>query len=275
MNSLAPHSPHAAAAVAALPRLSVAAPCYNEAESLPQLAAAMDRVRTALAGAYEVEFVLVNDGSTDNTWALLKKTFGGQNDVRLVAHPKNRGIAAAIRTAIEHARGPLVATIDADCTYDPCLIAQMAPLCTGSVDMVVASPYHPRGGVVGLGGWRLWLSKLASRLYRCVMRNKLHTYTSCFRVCRRQAVRELPATSDGFVGVVELLWQLDRHGGVIVEHPAVLRLRSTGQSKMRVVRTALAHLRLLVRAAWLAVFARRATASMVRTTAPVTLAQEQ
>src|SRR5205085_2627348 len=112
------------------------------------------------------------------------------------------------------------------------------------------SPYHPAGQVTGVPAWRLWLSRLASRLYSLVMRNQLHTYTSCFRVYRKSSVSHLPLSRGGFVGVVELLWQLDRRGGTIAECPAVLTARTTGQSKMRTVRTALAHLRLLAEAAW-------------------------
>jgi dolichol-phosphate mannosyltransferase len=126
----------------------------------------------------------------------------------------------------------------------------MLPLLTESVDLVVASPYHPAGGVVGVPRWRLAISRLASRLYRLVMHNSLHTYTSCVRLYRRSSVADLTLESNGFVGIVELVWQLDRRGGKIVEAPAVLRVRQTGQSKMRVARATLAHLRLLTQAAW-------------------------
>jgi dolichol-phosphate mannosyltransferase len=86
------------------------------------------------------------------------------------------------------------------------------------------------------------------------LRNKLHTYTSCVRVYRKSAVTPLPPTQGGFVGIVELLWQLDQRGGRIVEAPAVLRVRTTGQSKMRLARTIFAHGQLLIRAAAQRVF---------------------
>ena len=93
---------------------------------------------------------------------------------------------------------------------------------TDDVDMVVASPYHPRGKVVGVPPGD-WLSRGWRRgCIGLVMRNKLHTYTSCVRVYRKSAVVDLPVSHGGFVGVVELLWQLDRRGGTIAECPAVL-----------------------------------------------------
>ena len=100
-------------------------------------------------------------------------------------HEANRGLAAAIPTGLAETQAEIVASLDADCTYDPLQLVPMLRLLAPDVDLVVASPYHPRGTVEGVAAWRLALSRLASRLYRCVMRNKLHTYTSCVRVYRR------------------------------------------------------------------------------------------
>ncbi|MDX1948464.1 MAG: glycosyltransferase family 2 protein [Pirellulaceae bacterium] len=251
MSSLLSSSINSAlAASSTCPRIAVVVPCYNEAESLPQLAAALNDLRTVLAGHYRAEFLLVDDGSTDDTWRLMAEYFGGAADVRLIRHDRNQGIAAAIATGIAQTRSEIVASIDADCTYAPRQLTLLLPLLTDGVDVVVASPYHPRGRVAGVPPWRLAISKLASRLYRLVLRNKLHTYTSCFRVYRRASVAGLRLKSGGFVGIAELLCQVDQRGGRIVECPAVLTLRQTGHSKLRVVRTALAHLRLLARAAW-------------------------
>jgi dolichol-phosphate mannosyltransferase len=243
--------PNAAVAPPAdCPRLTVVVPCFNEAESIPRLVGEWRRLRQTLAGQHEAEILLVDDGSTDSTWQLLHEHFGDEPAARLIRHEANQGIAAAIRTGLAHASAEIVASIDADCTYQPVQLVSLLGLLTDDVDMVVASPYHPAGKVAGVATWRLTLSRLASRLYALVLRNQLHTYTSCFRVYRKSAVVDLPLTRGGFVGVVELLWQLDRRGGRIVECPAVLSVRITGQSKMRVARTALAHFGLLARIAW-------------------------
>jgi glycosyltransferase involved in cell wall biosynthesis len=250
----------AAAPPADCQRLTVVVPCFNEAESLTRLAVELRRLRHALAGQYEAEILLVDDGSTDATWQLLHDHFGDDPATRLIRHETNRGIAAAIRTGLAHASAEIVASIDADCTYQPVQLLSLLALMADDVDMVVASPYHPAGKVVGVAGWRLALSRLASRLYALVLRNQLHTYTSCFRVYRKSSVVDLSLSRGGFVGVVELLWQLDRHGGRIVECPAVLSVRTTGQSKMRVARTAFAHLGLLAHAAWQRLLGRRPSA---------------
>ena len=241
----------------ARPRLAIVVPCYNEAESIGLLADGLVRLREALAPQYETQIVLVDDGSVDGTWQLLAHEFAHDADVLRLRHEQNQGIAAAIATGIRAARAEIVASLDADCTYDPLQVCRLLERLTDGVDVVVASPYHPSGRVEGVPRWRLSLSRFASRLYALVMRNQLHTYTSCVRVYRRSAVISLPQQQRGFVGIVELLWQLDRRGGRIAECPAVLTVRKTGHSKMKVVRTALVHLSFLARA----VLCRAATAA--------------
>jgi hypothetical protein len=125
----------------------------------------------------------------------------------------------------------------------------MLPLLADGVDLVTASPYHPRGAVRNVPRWRLWLSRGASRLYRLVTRQKLSTYTSCFRVYRRAAMLDLDLREPGFLGVVELLGELDRRGRTIVEHPATLEVRLLGHSSMKITRNVLGHLGLLARLA--------------------------
>lgn len=227
--------------------LSVVVPCYNEAESLPPLLDALQRLKLQLA-PLAIEFVMVDDGSIDTTWKILCDNLKSRADVQLIRHESNRGIAAAIDSGIRAARSEVVASIDADCTYDPLQLQAMLPLLTDDVDLVVASPYHPQGEVRGVPKWRLAISQMASRLYARVLHNQLHTYTSCFRVYRRSSVLNLPPCQPGFVGVVEMVWQVDSRGGRVVEAPAVLTVRTTGQSKMRVLRATLAHLKLLARA---------------------------
>jgi dolichol-phosphate mannosyltransferase len=253
-----PTAPLAGAVLTRTP-LAIVVPCHNEAESLANLAAAMVRARVALGQKYDVEWLLVDDGSTDQTWLMCQDFFAEQSDVRLLRHETNRGIAAAIATGLAQARADIAASLDADCTYDPLQLAAMLANLGPDVDLVVASPYHPRGEVRGVPAWRLALSRLASRMYRVVLRNKLHTYTSCVRVYRRSSVMDVALANPGFAGIAELVWQLDRRGAKIVECPAVLTVRQTGQSKMRIARATLAHLRLIARAAWDRLFGRAKT----------------
>jgi glycosyltransferase involved in cell wall biosynthesis len=192
-----------------------------------------------------LSFILVDDGSTDGTWAGMHDVFRSMPSVSFLRHPENRGIAAASITGILASQDEVVAVMDSDCSYDPALIGEMLPHLTPDVSLVTASPYHHEGAVRGVPGWRIFLSRGASLGYSLLLRNKLATYTSCFRLYRRSAVASLTLRHRGFTGVAEKLVQLDRIGWRIVEVPAVLNARKFGQSKLRLMRVIRGHLGLL------------------------------
>lgn len=228
--------------------VTIVIPCYNEQEALPYLANTLKSVEKTLTDAsYKPSFIFVDDRSTDDTLEVLKRLFGEWPNVNVVQHESNLGVAAGIMTGIRAAATDLVCSMDCDCTYDPHELANMLPLMKGGVDLVTASPYHRLGGVRNVPGWRLFLSKGASFLYRRVLNAKLDTYTSCFRVYRRDAFLDLELTETGFLGVAEMLGRLDLSGGRIVEFPAVLDVRLFGISKMKTARTIAGHVKLLTR----------------------------
>lgn len=227
--------------------VTVVVPCFNEELTLPYLANTLRSVEAALSADYRVSFIFVDDCSTDATWERLHEIFGDWPGCLFVRHDSNRGVAAAILSGIRHAATEVVCSIDCDCTYDPHELRHMIPLLTDGVAMVTASPYHPLGKVRNVPGWRLSLSRGASFLYRRVLRQELHTFTSCFRVYRRGAVTGLDCSEGGFLGVAEMLGRLVLRGGRVVEHPATLEVRLFGQSKMKVLRTVAGHLMLLTR----------------------------
>ena len=225
--------------------ISVVVPCFNEELILPYLDNTLAGVESGLGSDYDLRFIFVDDGSADGTWSSLQEIFGSRTNCTIHRHESNRGVAAAILTGIRAAETDIVCSIDCDCTYDPLQLEQMIPLLGDGVDMVTASPYHPDGEVKNVPGWRLFLSKSLSSLYRSVLSHRLATYTSCFRVYRKDAVANLDVREGGFLGVAEMLGRLDLDGGSIVECPAVLEVRLLGRSKMKTLRTILGHLRLL------------------------------
>jgi polysaccharide deacetylase family protein (PEP-CTERM system associated) len=231
--------------------VTVVVPCYNEEQSLPYLANTLRSFVAESAQRYRFNFVFVDDCSTDLTWRTLQATFADEDRCMLLRHERNLGVAAAIQTGIRAATTDIVCSIDCDCTYDPHDLGRMIPLLTDGVDVVTASPYHPQGSVKNVARWRLFLSKSLSKLYRLVLRQKLYTYTSCFRVYRRQAAASIPIERGGFFGVTEMLGRLDLSGHRIVEFPATLEARILGQSKMKVLHTIVGHLSLIGQLIWL------------------------
>ena len=229
--------------------VTVVVPCYNEEHSLPYLANTLRGVESAVAGEYELHYVFVNDNSTDDTANTLQRLFGHQPRCAIVHHERNRGVAAGILTGIRQARTEIVASIDCDCTYDPYELQHMLPLLTDDVDLVTGSPYHPDGRVRNVPAWRLVLSKSASMLYRVVLHQKIGTYTSCFRVYRRNVALKVDLQHGGFLGIAEMIGKLDLAGSRIVEYPTTLEVRLLGYSKMKLTRLIIGHLGLLSRLA--------------------------
>ena len=244
-------------------RVTLVVPCYNEEHSLPYLANTLPSVREALARQYEIATIFVDDHSSDRTWQVLDELFAGHPDVVRIRHETNRGVAASILTGLRHADTEIVCSIDCDCSYDPHELANMIPLLRDDVALVTASPYHPEGRVHNVPSWRLLLSKSLSRIYRLVLRQPLHTYTSCFRVYRRSAMTGAQPERDGFLGIAELVGKLALSGAEIVEYPATLEVRVLGHSKMKIVRTIAGHLVLLTSLAWQRVAQRARVAPVV------------
>ncbi len=226
--------------------VSIVIPCYNEQETLPYLSNILKAVESDLVRHnYQPNFVFVDDRSSDRTFELLNSLFGAKENVRIIQHETNKGVAAGIMTGLRAAETEIVCSMDCDCSYDPHELSKMLPLLTAEVDLVTASPYHRNGGVLNVPGWRLFLSRGASFLYRRVLRSKLATYTSCFRVYRRSSIAGLTLRENGFLGLAEMLGILDLNGGRVVEFPTVLSVRLFGISKMKTAKTIAGHLKLL------------------------------
>ncbi|MCW5959795.1 MAG: DUF3473 domain-containing protein [Pyrinomonadaceae bacterium] len=228
--------------------ISVVIPCYNEVDSLDYLSNTLRSVEEKLnQKGYAPTFIFIDDKSTDDTFNKLHSLFGEIPNVRILQHEVNKGVAGGILTGINAATTEIVCSMDCDCTYDPHQLVKMVPMLTDGVDMVTASQYHRKGEVRNVPAWRLVFSKGASVCYRRVLKTKLATYTSCFRVYRRSAMIDLNVEDGGFLGVTEMLGRLDLKGGTIVECPAVLETRLFGASKMNTLRTTFDHLGLLYR----------------------------
>src|ERR1700720_1014753 len=100
------------------PKLSIFVPLYNEAEFIQTI---LERIiRAPLPAGLEREIIVVDDASTDGSAELVDEfALRRPGLIRLIRSPKNRGKGAAIRIAIEHARGDYCLIQDADLEYDP------------------------------------------------------------------------------------------------------------------------------------------------------------
>ena len=92
--------------------LSIIVPLYNEAESLPSLHEWIARVMKENKFSYEIIFV--NDGSTDNSWEVIRDIRNQHSEVRGISFRRNYGKSAALYCGFKAAQGDVVITMDAD-----------------------------------------------------------------------------------------------------------------------------------------------------------------
>ncbi len=226
-------------------RLSIIIPCYNEEAGIPNLVGQLEPVRRKLAERYYVDLIFVDDGSRDKTAALIREAYPDDKSVQIVRHAKNSGLGAALRTGFAAAEGDLVVTMDSDCTYPPADIQLLLEMLQSGADLVTASPYHPKGRVLGVPQYRLVMSKSLSAIYRLILRSNLHTFTALFRAYRKRAVKQVFFRSNGFLATTEHLVGCMRAGFQVRECPATLNVRRYGVSKIKLLDTILDHLKLL------------------------------
>lgn len=229
--------------------VSLVVPIYNEQDSIAYLMRTLSTVEARLGDRFDLHFILVDDGSTDDSWQVMTAVAQGRDNVRLVRQERNQGVARAIMAGVRASTTEVVCSIDCDCSYDPMEIEHMVPMIE-DCDMVTASPYHPDGQVLNVPRWRLGLSRTLSWGYRRLLGVRLFTWTSCFRVMRASKVRDIEIENGGFLGVAELLLRLVARGGKVREYPTLLESRLLGISKMKTLRTIRGHLGMLWRVVW-------------------------
>lgn len=106
--------------------VSVIVPLYNEAESLPELASWIERVMNENGFSYEVLFI--NDGSTDESWEVIKKLSAANPVMKGVSFRRNYGKSPALNTGFARAQGDVVITMDADLQDSPDEIPELVKM---------------------------------------------------------------------------------------------------------------------------------------------------
>ena len=109
-------------------QISIVVPLFNEAESLPELHAWIRKVMLANQFSYEVVFV--DDGSKDDSWAVIETLKALDTNVRAIKFQRNYGKSAALHTAFEAVKGAVVITMDADLQDSPDEIPELYRMIT-------------------------------------------------------------------------------------------------------------------------------------------------
>lgn len=109
-------------------QISVVVPLFNEEESLPELAAWIDRVMKANNFTYEV--LMIDDGSKDKSWAVVEQLSAQNPNIKGIRFRRNYGKSAALQVGFTHAQGDVVITMDADLQDSPDEIPELYKMIT-------------------------------------------------------------------------------------------------------------------------------------------------
>ncbi len=203
------------------PDLSVIVPVFNEAESLEPL---YGELTAALDGGNPYELVFVDDGSRDGSFVSLARLHGKDPRVRVVRLARNFGQQVALAAGIEHAKGRVLVSFDADLQFDPRDIPRLVAKVEEGYD-VVSGRRTGRGD--GLLSRRL-PSALVNWTMARLTGTRLRDATSPFKAVRREVVEDLGHYGEmrRFLGALAL-----KVGRRIAEVPVAHRPRRSGQSK--------------------------------------------
>ena len=173
------------------PRLSLVMPAFNEEGTI---ATALER---CLAQPFVLEVIVVDDGSTDKTVALLETI--DDSRVRVIQHSQNQGKGAAIRTGIIAATGNYVGIQDADLEYDPADLSRLlVPLDQGLADAVYGSRFMSNDYHRVLYYWHSVGNRLLTTASNMLTNINLTDMETCYKVLRRDLIQSIPLHENRF-----------------------------------------------------------------------------
>lgn len=208
-------------------QLSVVIPVYNEAQGLPEL---VDRLEAALEGQGSYEVIFVDDGSRDNSFAVLRELAQSRPWMRVIALRRNYGQTLAIQVGIQHASGEVIVLMDSDLENDPADIPRLLEKLKEGYDVV--------------SGWRRerwkgqWLTRrlpsvVANALISWLSGVHLHDYGCTLKAYRREVLApvRLYGRMHRFIPIYAK-WE----GGRITELPVRYQPRKYGRSNYGMMR---------------------------------------
>ena len=209
--------------------ISVIIPLYNEAESLPELTAWIERVMQE--NGYTYEIIFINDGSTDNSWEIIEQLKEKNANIHGIKFRRNYGKSPALYCGFERAQGDVVITMDADLQDSPDEIPILYRMVTEEEYDLVSGYKEKRYDP---------LSKtIPTKLFNATARKvsgikNLHDFNCGLKAYRKEVVKSIEVYGDmhRYIPYLAKNAGYDRIGELVVHHQA----RKYGKSKFGISR---------------------------------------
>ena len=210
------------------PDLSIVIPVRNEASNVPTLYRELTDTLEAFGRPYEL--IIVDDGSTDESFAVMAALQGSDPRLRVIRFRRNFGQTAAFAAGFAHARGRLIVTSDGDLQNDPRDIPRMVEVLEQGADIVCGWRRHRKDRFIT----RRLPSMLANRLISVATGVHLHDYGCSLKVFRSEVVKPLKLYGEMHRFLPAMASEL---GVEIAEVEVNHRPRTHGRSKYGLSRT--------------------------------------
>jgi glycosyltransferase involved in cell wall biosynthesis len=208
------------------PLFTLVLPCFNEVESLPRAIASCDAL-SAILTDWDLEVVIVDDGSTDASGELLGQATTDRPWLRIINHRLNRGYGAALRTGFDAAKGSVVGYSDADSQFDLLEFADALPL-TENADLVAGFRVYRFDPLA-----RLVVSWCYNRLVRILFRVPVRDVDCSFKLMKRDKLDRLVLMCDDFFIDTEIVARARKWNWRISEVGVRHYPRTAGQTTVR------------------------------------------
>jgi glycosyltransferase involved in cell wall biosynthesis len=210
-----------------MPEISLVIPAFNEAQTIEALLG-----RVAALGL-DAEMIVVDDGSTDETLAILERLDGEMPGLRVMRLPRNLGKGAAVREGIAASTGEIVLIQDADLEYDPADIPRLiGPLRDGRADVVYGT--RLRGGPEPQRAHMFWHyagNRMLSLLTNVMFNTTISDMEVCYKAFRGDLVRSIRLVSNDFAFEPEITAKVLRRGVRLYEVPIAYYGRTYEEGK--------------------------------------------
>ena len=210
-------------------KLSILIPAYNEEATLHICLQAV--LKAPLPAGIIREVILVDDASTDSTWAVAEQLARRHPQVRVFRQERNQGKGAAVRRAISEMSGDVAIFQDADLEYDPNDYRRLlAPILEGRADVVFGSRFTGSDRKV-LYFWHTVGNRALTLLANMLNDMNLTDMETCYKVFTAEALRTLPLESNRFGIEPEVVAKVARNRFRVYEVPISYNGRTYEEGK--------------------------------------------